>query len=84
MKYVLILLAALFFVGCEDVAEQNWNDTYRIYKIVDVDSRNDFSIFCDRSTNIAYLRYWQSESKNGFTVYYNSDGQPARCNEVRK
>lgn len=83
MKYVLILLVALAFFGCEEQA-QNWNDKGRIYKIVDVDSRNDFSIYCDRSTNIAYLRYWQSESKNGFTVYYNSDGQPARCNEVRK
>lgn len=84
MKYVLILLAALVFVGCEDVAEQNWNDTYRIHKIVDVDSRSDFSIFCDRSTNIAYLRYRQSETKNGFTVYYNRDGQPARCNEIQR
>ena len=83
MKYVLIFLTALAFSGCEEQS-QNWNDKGRIYKMVDVDSRSDFSIFCDRSTNIAYLRYWQSESKNGFTVYYNSDGQPARCNEVKK
>lgn len=84
MKYVLILLAALAFFGCEDKAEQYWDETYRIYKIVDVDSQSDFSIFCDRSTNIAYLRYWQSDTKNGFTVYYNRDGQPARCTEIRK
>ena len=88
MKYVLIFLAALAFFGCEEQA-QNWNDKGRIYKMMDVDSSNDFSIYCDRSTNIAYLRYWQSETwqsetKNGFTVYYNRDGQPARCNEVRK
>ena len=75
------------FFACEEQAQeqaQNWNDKGRIYKIVDVDSRKDFSIFCDRSTNIAYLRYWQSNSMNGFTVYYNSDGQPARCVEVKR
>ncbi len=78
MKYLLIILAALAIVGCEDHA-QNWNDKGRIYKMVDIDSRGDFSIFCDKSTNIAYLRYWV-----GFTVYYNSNGQPARCDEVKK
>lgn len=75
------------FFACEEQAQeqaQKWNDKGRIYKIVDVDSRKDFSIFCDRSTNIAYLRYWQSNSMNGFTVYYNSDGQPARCGEVKR
>ena len=71
MKYVLILLAALAFFGCEEQS-QNWNDKGRIYKMVDIDSRSDFSIFCDRSTNIAYLRYWVSEYRNGFTVYYKS------------
>ena len=84
MKYVLVLLATLAFFGCDDRAEQNWNDKGRIYKMVDIDPRSDFSIFCDRSTNIAYLRYWVSERKNGFTVYYNSDGQPARCNEIQR
>jgi hypothetical protein len=75
------------FFGCEEQVQeqaQNWNDKGRIYKMVDVDSRKDFSIFCDRSTNIAYLRYWQSNSMNGFTVYYNSDGQPAHCGEVKR
>jgi len=84
MKYVLVLLATLAFFGCDDRAEQSWNDNGRIYKMVDIDPRSDFSIFCDRSTNIAYLRYWVSERKNGFTVYYNSDGQPARCNEIQR
>lgn len=87
MKCIVPLLAAvaLFFgvFGCENHS-QTWNDKGRIYKMVDIDSGSDFSIFCDRSTNIAYLRYWVSEHKNGFTVYYNSDGQPARCNEIRK
>ena len=75
------------FFACEEQVQeqaQNWNDKGRIYKMVDVDSRKDFSIFCDRSTNIAYLRYWQSNSMNGFTVYYNSDGHPARCGEVKR
>ena len=84
MKYFLIMMSALAFFGCEDHAEQNWNDKGRIYKMVDIDSRRDFSIFCDKSTNIAYLRYWSSESKNGFTVYYNSNGQPARCDEIQR
>ena len=83
MKYLLIMLAALAIAGCEDHA-QNWHDNGRIYKMLDIDARGDFSIFCDKSTNIAYLRYWQSESKNGFTVYYNSNGQPARCNEIQR
>ncbi len=68
------------FFGCEEREQApTWNDNDRIYKMVDVDYRRDFSIFCDRSTNIAYLRYWV-----GFTVYYNSNGQPARCDEVKK
>ncbi len=83
MKYFLIMLAALAFFGCE-AHSQNWHDKGRIYKMVDIDSRSDFSIFCDRSTNIAYLRYWLSETKNGFTVYYNSKGEPARCDEIKR
>lgn len=83
MKYLLIMMSALAFFGCEDHA-QNWNDSGRIYKMVNVDSRSDFAIFCDKSTNIAYLRYWSSESKNGFTVYYNSKGEPARCDEIQR
>lgn len=83
MKSLLIMLAALAIVGCEDHAE-NWNDKGRIYKMVDIDAQSDFSIFCDRSTNIAYLRYYVSEMRNGFTVYYNSKGEPARCNEIQR
>jgi hypothetical protein len=83
MKYLLIMLAALAIAGCEDHA-QNLHDNGRIYKMLDIDARGDFSIFCDKSTNIAYLRYWQSESKNGITVYYNSKGEPARCNEIQR
>ena len=83
MKYVLVLLATLAFFGCEAHVEQNWNDKGRI-KMVDIDVRRDYVIFCDRSTNIAYLRYWRTESKNGFTVYYNSNGQPARCDEIQR
>ena len=84
MKYLLIMLAALAIAGCEDHNALNLNDKGRIYKLADIDARSDFSIFCDKSTNIAYLRYWQSESKNGFTVYYNSKGEPARCNEIQR
>jgi hypothetical protein len=83
MKYLLIMLAALAIAGCEDHA-QNWHDNGRIYKMLDIDARGDFSIFCDKSTNIAYLRYWQSEFKNGITVYYNSKGEPARCSEIQR
>lgn len=79
----MIMLAALAIAGCEDHA-QNWHDKGRIYKMVEIDSRGDFAIFCDRSTNIAYLRYWVSEHKNGFTVYYNSKAEPARCNEIQR
>ena len=75
MKYVLVLLATLAFFGREAHVEQNWNDKGRNYKMVDIDVRRDYIIFCDRSTNIAYLRY---------TVYYNSNGQPARCDEIQR
>ena len=91
MKYLLIMLAALAIVGCDVNGDGNGNgnvpilnDKGRIYKMVDIDSRSDFSIFCDKSTNIAYLRYWMSEGKNGFTVYYNSKGEPARCGEIQR
>ena len=85
MKYLLIMLAALAMVGCkEDHKVPTVKENDRIYQLVDLDSRSDFSIFCDRSTNIAYLRYWAGNSKNGFTVYYNSKGEPARCNEIQR
>ena len=85
MKYLLIILAALAIVGCDIGGNApSLNDKGRIYKLVDIDSRSDFSIFCDRSTNIAYLRYFVSEMRNGFTVYYNSKGEPARCNEIQR
>lgn len=79
MKYFLIMMSALAFFGCEDHAE-HWADNGRIYKMMDVDSQRVFAIFCDKSTNIAYLRYWS----NGFTVYYNSKGEPARCDEIQR
>lgn len=85
MKYLLIMLVALAIVGCDlDGNVPSLNDKDRIYKLVDIDPWSDFSIFCDRSTNIAYLRYYVSEKRNGFTVYYNSKGEPARCNEIQR
>jgi hypothetical protein len=46
--------------------------------------RNELSdIYCDKSTHIAYLRYW-AVKRAGITPYLNSEGKPARCNEVHR
>jgi hypothetical protein len=43
----------------------------------------DFSIYCDKTTNMAYLFYIAGH-RSAITAYLNADGNPARCNEVRR
>ena len=79
-----ILLAFVFacvLAGCScDNAEQ-WNDSGRIYRIVEI-NRN-FYIYCDRKTNIAYLEF-RCGHMAGITPYLNADGNPSKCNEVQR
>ena len=57
------------------------DDHERIVEIVDIDG--DFKIYCDKSTNMAYL-FYISGHRSAITAYLNADGNPARCNEVRR
>ena len=79
---ILVLLATIVLVGCQSSEVDNWNDYGRIVRIVDIS--NHFDLFCDKSTNIVYLRYWGPSHRAGFTVYMNNEGKPARCNEVHR
>ena len=77
---ILTVVAACLLAGCRGNSEQ-WNEHCRIVEIVDIDGH--FSIYCDKSTNIAYLMY-MAGYKGAMTAYLNADGNPARCNEVRR
>ena len=85
MKHILTLLLiviATVFTGCGTQGEvEHWEDEGRIVRIIEIGKHWD--IYCDKSTNIAYLRYWAFK-RAGLTPYLNSDGQPARCNEVHR
>ena len=80
-----LVTAGIFLAGCQqqqppDGLEQ-WNEKGRIVWMVEINEH--FDILCDKSTNIAYLRYW-AHSRAGITPYLNSEGQPSRCNEVHR
>lgn len=85
MKHILSLLLIVIsavFTGCSTQDEvEHWEDEGRIVRIIEIGKYWD--IYCDKSTNIAYLRYWDVKL-SGITPYLNSDGQPARCNEVHR
>ncbi|MBR2305698.1 MAG: hypothetical protein IKA48_00555 [Fibrobacter sp.] len=79
----LILIAVVAaLTGCSTHDEiEHWDDEGRIVRIIEIGKRWD--IFCDKSTNIAYLRYWEAKL-SGITPYLTSEGKPARCNEVHR
>lgn len=85
MKHILTLLLIVIsavFTGCRIHNEtKRWDDEGRIVPIAKISS--DFSIYCDKSTNIAYLIYWGAQ-RAGITPYLNSEGQPSRCNEIHR
>ena len=74
-------IGALLFTGCDSGEVEHWNSSDRIVRIVDVGPH--FDLYCDKSTNIVYLRYW-GPNRAGLTVYLDGEGKPARCNEVRR
>ena len=77
---ILTVVAACLLAGCRGNSE-HWNDHGRIVEIVGIDGH--VSIHCDKTTNIAYLTF-RSGNKAAMTAYLNADGQPSRCNEVRR
>jgi hypothetical protein len=85
MKHLIIialLTITAVFTGCSTQGEvEQWEDEGRIVRIIEIGEHWD--IYCDKSTNIAYLRYW-AYKRAGLTPYLNSEGQPARCNEVHR
>lgn len=80
-KVYILFFAAFLLVGCRCDNVEEWNDPGRISTIIEING--NFLILCDRSTNIAYL-YYSAPHRVGITAYLNADGNPARCNEVRR
>lgn len=78
---ILVLLSTIVLVGCRSSEVDYWDDEGRMVRIVEIEPR--FDLFCDKSTNIVYLRYWGSH-RGGITVYLNNEGKPVRCNEVHR
>ena len=76
----LAFVIACLLAGCRSNVE-HWDDHARIVETVDIDG--DFKIYCDKTTNIAYL-YYSGTNRSGITAYLNADGNPARCNEVHR
>jgi len=79
MLSILVVLATIVLVGCCSEVD-NWNDEGRIVRMVKISK--SFDLFCDKSTNIVYLR--GPGHRSAMTAYLNADGNPARCNEVRR
>ena len=76
----LIFAITCLLAGCSSNVE-HWEDHERIVEIVDIDG--DFKIYCDKTTNVAYL-FYVAGHRSAITAYLNADGNPARCNEVRR
>ena len=76
----LAVVVTCLLVGCGNNVE-HWEDHGRIVEIVDIDG--DFGIYCDKTTNMAYLFYIVG-NRSAMTAYLNADGNPSRCNEVHR
>jgi len=81
IRIILAAMAALVISGCLDGNVDNWNDDGRIQTIVYIN--NNFAIECDRSTNMAYLRFGAG-NHGGITAYLDSDGKPMHCDNVKR
>ena len=80
--YILLaFVLAGVLTGCSCDNAERWNDPGRIYRLVGLDQ--NFNIYCDRKTNIAYLE-WQCGYRGGITPYLNAEGNPTKCNEVQR
>lgn len=77
-KIVLAAGIALLIAGCNSDTELNDAGPFRMLGRID----GSTSLYCDRATNIVYIKY-AAGYRGGLSVYYNAEGKPARCNEVR-
>ena len=77
---IALLAISAAFTGCNKSNIDQWRDDGRIVPII---IGKHWNIYCDKSTNIAYLMY-HGGHQAGITPYLNSDGQPFRCNEVHR
>lgn len=78
---IALLAISAAFTGCDKYANiDQWRDEGRIVRII---IGKYWDIYCDQSTNIAYLMYHRG-NRAGITPYLNSDGHPFRCNEVHR
>lgn len=74
---VLVFAITCLLVGCRKYG----GDNERIVEIA-VISRH-LGIYCDTTTDMAYLFYVATRTA-AVTPYLNADGNPSRCNEVRR
>lgn len=77
-KIVLAAGIAALIAGCS--SESDFREAGPFQKLGSIDESK--SLYCDRATNIVYIKY-AAGYRGGLSVYYNAEGKPARCNEVR-
>lgn len=77
---VLVFVISGFLLGCGDNTDYSIRRG-RMVEIGDIGGR--FRIYCDKTTNMAYLFYIAGH-RSAITAYLNADGNPARCNEVSR
>lgn len=77
-KIVLAAGIAALIAGCN--SESDFREVGPFQKLGSIDESK--SLYCDRTTNIVYIKY-AGFNEGSFSVYYNAEGNPARCNEVR-
>ena len=78
MRYIILLALSLCVYGCDGAPKsENYS---RIHPLVELD--DGYSIVCDRTTNIAYLKYFGSY-RMAMTAYLDADGKPTRCTDIK-
>ena len=78
MRYIILLALALCVYGCDGAPKsENYS---RIHPLVELD--NNYYIVCDRTTNIAYLKY-DGPHRHAMTAYLDADGKPTRCTDIK-
>jgi len=76
IRLIIFIAFLLALTGCDP----DLKDSDRIYVIGDLDG--GYYVVCDRTTNIAYLKF-SAAYVASMTAYLNKDGNPYKCNEVK-